>query len=156
MIDEATVTSATGAAPVSLPNLWSQLLAHGVPTLDELELSFVRAVLQRVLHEVLDQLAQRHLGVSRAAARVDADDVPELVALLKAERPALVINVALPFQDLTIMDACLEAGVHYLDTANYEPRDTAKFEYSWQWAYRDNPAGHRISLAVASDSEKPL
>lgn len=70
-------------------------------------------------------------------AQVDADNVPELAALLKAENPALVINVALPYQDLTIMDACLEAGVDYLDTANYEPLDTAKFEYKWQWAYRD-------------------
>ncbi|NLB92618.1 MAG: saccharopine dehydrogenase family protein, partial [Bacteroidales bacterium] len=51
--------------------------------------------------------------------------------------PELVINVALPYQDLSIMDACLETGVHYLDTANYEPKDEAKFEYSWQWAYHD-------------------
>ncbi|WP_096084663.1 saccharopine dehydrogenase family protein [Agaribacterium haliotis] len=70
-------------------------------------------------------------------AQVDADKVPELVALLEKEKPELVINVALPYQDLTIMDACLEAGVHYLDTANYEPLDTAKFEYKWQWAYQD-------------------
>jgi saccharopine dehydrogenase (NAD+, L-lysine-forming) len=69
-------------------------------------------------------------------AQVDADNVPELVALLKKEQPELVINVALPYQDLTIMDACLEAGVHYLDTANYEPIDTAKFEYRWQWEYQ--------------------
>lgn len=71
-------------------------------------------------------------------AQVDADNVPETVALLKKHRPDLVINVALPYQDLHIMDACLEAGVHYLDTANYEPRDTAKFEYHWQWAYHDD------------------
>lgn len=70
-------------------------------------------------------------------ARVDADNVPELVELLNSYRPELVINVALPYQDLPIMDACLEAGVHYLDTANYEPRDVAKFEYSWQWAYQE-------------------
>jgi len=70
-------------------------------------------------------------------ARVDADKTPELVALLAKEKPALVIHVALPYQDLTIMDACLEAGVDYLDTANYEPPETAKFEYSWQWAYRE-------------------
>jgi saccharopine dehydrogenase (NAD+, L-lysine-forming) len=70
-------------------------------------------------------------------AQVDADNVPELTALLKAERPSLVINVALPYQDLTIMDACLVAGIDYMDTANYEPLDTAKFEYSWQWAYAD-------------------
>ena len=68
---------------------------------------------------------------------VDADNVPELTALLSAEQPELVINVALPYQDLTIMDACLAAGVHYLDTANYEPLDTAKFEYKWQWAYQE-------------------
>lgn len=70
-------------------------------------------------------------------AQVDADNVPELVALIKRVKPVLVINVALPYQDLTIMDACLETGVNYLDTANYEPLDTAKFEYSWQWAYQD-------------------
>lgn len=70
-------------------------------------------------------------------AQVDADNVPELTALLRREQPALVINVALPYQDLTIMDACLAAGVNYLDTANYEPRDTAKFEYHWQWAYQE-------------------
>ena len=70
-------------------------------------------------------------------AQVDADNVPELTALLLKEKPALVINVALPYQDLTIMDACLAAGIDYLDTANYEPLDTAKFEYKWQWAYHD-------------------
>ena len=70
-------------------------------------------------------------------AQVDADNVPELVALIRREQPKLVINVALPYQDLHIMDACLETGVDYLDTANYEPLDTAKFEYSWQWAYQE-------------------
>lgn len=69
--------------------------------------------------------------------RVDADSVPELVELLNRHKPVLVINVALPYQDLTIMDACLECGVNYLDTANYEPKDEAHFEYSWQWAYRE-------------------
>jgi len=70
-------------------------------------------------------------------AQVDADNVPELVALFNRFKPDLVINVALPYQDLTIMEACLETGVHYLDTANYEPKEEAKFEYSWQWAYQD-------------------
>jgi len=69
-------------------------------------------------------------------AKVDADNVPQLVKLLKKFKPQLVINVALPYQDLHIMDACLEAGVNYLDTANYEPPDVAKFEYKWQWAYQ--------------------
>ncbi len=76
-------------------------------------------------------------GVTIQTAQVDADVVPELVALIKQFRPVLVINVALPYQDLPIMDACLETGVNYLDTANYEPKDVAKFEYSWQWAYKE-------------------
>lgn len=70
-------------------------------------------------------------------AKVDADNVEELTALLKKEKPSLVINVALPYQDLHIMDACLNAGIHYLDTANYEPPEVAKFEYKWQWAYQE-------------------
>ncbi len=69
--------------------------------------------------------------------QVDADNVPELVELIKKVQPELVMNIALPYQDLTIMDACLETNVHYLDTANYEPLDTAKFEYKWQWAYQE-------------------
>ena len=77
------------------------------------------------------------LGVEVKTAQVDADNVPELVELIKEVKPQLVINVALPYQDLTIMDACLETGVHYLDTANYEPKDEAKFEYKWQWDYQD-------------------
>lgn len=70
-------------------------------------------------------------------AQVDADNVSEMVALITAEKPDLVLNVALPYQDLPIMDACLETGVDYLDTANYEPPEEAKFEYSWQWAYHE-------------------
>ncbi len=70
-------------------------------------------------------------------AQVDADSVTELVSLINRHKPFMVINVALPYQDLTIMDACLDTGTHYLDTANYEPVDTAKFEYHWQWAYQD-------------------
>ena len=69
--------------------------------------------------------------------QVDADSVPQLVELFRRHKPDIVINVALPYQDLTIMDACLECGVNYLDTANYEPKDVAHFEYSWQWAYRE-------------------
>lgn len=70
-------------------------------------------------------------------AKIDAEDVPALARLIRRFKPKMVINVALPYQDLAIMDACLETGVHYLDTANYEPKDVAKFEYSWQWAYQD-------------------
>ena len=70
-------------------------------------------------------------------AQVDADNVPELVALFTAYKPDIVVNLALPYQDLSIMEACLQTGCNYLDTANYEPKDEAHFEYSWQWAYRD-------------------
>ncbi|MFH1378358.1 MAG: saccharopine dehydrogenase family protein [Planctomycetota bacterium] len=86
-------------------------------------------------------------------AQVNADNVPELVALIKKFQPALVINVALPYQDLHIMDACLEAGVDYLDTANYEPRDVAKFEYRWQWEYNDRfkKAGRMALLGSGFD-----
>jgi len=72
-----------------------------------------------------------------SADRVDADNVDELVALFSRHKPDMVINVALPYQDLTIMEACLQCGVNYLDTANYEPKDVAHFEYSWQWAFRE-------------------
>jgi saccharopine dehydrogenase (NAD+, L-lysine-forming) len=81
---------------------------------------------------------------------VDADDVGQMTALIKREKPAIVINVALPYQDLPIMDACLATGVDYLDTANYEPRDTAKFEYSWQWAYQDRYRERGIMALLGS------
>ncbi|MGY3815326.1 saccharopine dehydrogenase family protein [Globicatella sulfidifaciens] len=75
-------------------------------------------------------------GTLITTAQVDADDVNQLIALIEQEQPDIVINLALPYQDLTIMDACLATKTHYLDTANYEPKDEAKFEYKWQWAYR--------------------
>ena len=70
-------------------------------------------------------------------AQVDADNVPQMVALIRRCKPDVVINVALPYQDLPIMDACLETGVNYIDTANYEPREEAKFCYKWQWDYHE-------------------
>jgi saccharopine dehydrogenase (NAD+, L-lysine-forming) len=85
---------------------------------------------------IASEIQEMH-GVTIRTAQVDADVVPELVTLIRSFDPVLVINVALPYQDLPIMDACLEAGVHYMDTANYEPKDVAKFEYSWQWAYKE-------------------
>ena len=72
-----------------------------------------------------------------STAQVDADKVEELITLINDFKPDIVINVALPYQDLTIMDACLATKTDYVDTANYEPEDTAKFEYKWQWAYRE-------------------
>jgi len=70
-------------------------------------------------------------------SQVDADDTKQMIALIEKQKPDLVINMALPYQDLTIMDACLETGVHYMDTANYEPKDEAKFSYKWQWPYHE-------------------
>ena len=69
--------------------------------------------------------------------QVDADNVDELIAVINKYNPDVVLNLALPYQDLIIMDACLATKTHYVDTANYEPLDTAKFEYKWQWAYRE-------------------
>ena len=76
-------------------------------------------------------------GCKISTAKVDANNVEELIALIEEFNPDIVINLALPYQDLTIMDACLATKTHYLDTANYEPEDTAKFEYKWQWEYRE-------------------
>ena len=106
-----------------------------------------------------DALAQELAGKTATritTAQVDADDVNQVIDLIKRYQPDLVMNIALPYQDLTIMDACLECGVNYMDTANYEPEDTddpawreiyekrceekgfsAYFDYSWQWAYRE-------------------
>lgn len=87
-----------------------------------------------------DALKEKLEGITSVkitTAQVDADNVSELVELIKKEEPQAVLNLALPYQDLTIMDACLETKVHYIDTANYEPEDTAKFEYKWQWEYRE-------------------
>jgi saccharopine dehydrogenase (NAD+, L-lysine-forming) len=86
--------------------------------------------------KIAAEVKQMH-GVEIQTAVIDADIVPDLVKLIQSFDPKMVINVALPYQDLTIMDACLETGVHYMDTANYEPKDVAKFEYSWQWAYKE-------------------
>ncbi len=70
-------------------------------------------------------------------AQVDANDVDQLIKLIEEVKPDVVLNLALPYQDLTIMDACLATKTSYVDTANYEPEDTAKFEYKWQWEYRE-------------------
>lgn len=86
--------------------------------------------------EKCDKIA-RQLPRPIRTAQVDADNVSETAALIRNVSPDLVVNVALPYQDLSIMDACLETGVDYLDTANYEPPDEAKFSYHWQWAYQD-------------------
>jgi saccharopine dehydrogenase (NAD+, L-lysine forming) len=87
--------------------------------------------------EAIRKDIKQRYGKDIQIAQVDADNVPELVALINKYQPDVVLNLALPYQDLHIMDACLETGVHYIDTANYEPLDKAHFEYSWQWAYQE-------------------
>jgi saccharopine dehydrogenase (NAD+, L-lysine-forming) len=84
-----------------------------------------------------DAIAEKIGGNRVQTAQVNADNVPELASLIRSVKPDLIVNVALPYQDLHIMDACLETGVSYLDTANYEPPEEAHFEYSWQWAYKE-------------------
>jgi saccharopine dehydrogenase (NAD+, L-lysine-forming) len=93
----------------------------------------------RRLHkcEAVAASVKHRTGVTIDTAELDADDTEATAALIAAVKPAVVVNLALPYQDLSIMEACLASGVNYLDTANYEPRDQAKFEYSWQWAYQD-------------------
>ena len=100
-----------------------------------------------------DALKEKLKGKSKAkitTAQVDADKVTDLVELIRKVQPDVVLNLALPYQDLTIMDACLETGVHYVDTANYEPEDTAKFEYKWQWAYREKYEKAGITALLGS------
>lgn len=80
---------------------------------------------------------KKRFGVELRTAQLDAMNVADTVALIKETGAELLVNLALPYQDLVLMDACLEAGIHYLDTANYEPEDEAKFEYKWQWAYQE-------------------
>jgi saccharopine dehydrogenase (NAD+, L-lysine forming) len=89
--------------------------------------------------EKCDEIKNKLVGSKTkiSTAQVDADNTDEVINLINNFGPEVVINVALPYQDLTIMDACLATGVHYVDTANYEPPDTAKFEYKWQWAYKE-------------------
>jgi saccharopine dehydrogenase (NAD+, L-lysine-forming) len=93
---------------------------------------------------------KRRTGRDLAVARTDADDRAELCRLMRDYKPELVLNIALPYQDLSIMDACLECGAHYLDTANYESPDTAKFEYERQWAYRGRFADAGLTALLGS------
>lgn len=87
--------------------------------------------------DALKEKLEKTTKTKITTAKVDANNVEELIALINEVKPDVVLNLALPYQDLTIMDACLETKTHYIDTANYEPEDTAKFEYKWQWAYRE-------------------
>lgn len=111
----------------------SQVVVHKCAALPDV---FEEIVLASRTKEKCDRIAAQ-LSRPIETAAVDADHSDQVVELIQRVKPDLVINVALPYQDLSIMDACLETGVDYLDTANYEPKEEAKFEYSWQWAYQD-------------------
>jgi saccharopine dehydrogenase (NAD+, L-lysine-forming) len=100
--------------------------------------------------EAITKDIKQRYGREIQAAQVDADNTPELVGLINRFQPDLVLNLALPYQDLHIMDACLETGVHYIDTANYEPLDKAHFEYSWQWAYQERFRQRGIMAVLGS------
>ena len=86
--------------------------------------------------DIATSVRAKYKEVKISTNQVDANEEGQLIHLFEVNRPFLVINVALPYQDLTIMEACLKTGVHYLDTANYEPLEEAKYGYSWQWAFR--------------------
>ena len=100
-----------------------------------------------------DALKEKLEGTTKTkirTAQVDADDVEALIALIEDFQPDVVLNLALPYQDLHIMDACLATKTNYVDTANYEPEDTAKFEYKWQWAYRERYEKAGITALLGS------
>lgn len=108
-----------------------------VNTMARLPEVFTEIMLASRTKSKCDAIAER-IGNNRVkTAQVDADKVPEMAELIRSCKPDIVVNVALPYQDLHIMDACLDTGVAYLDTANYEPPEEAKYAYSWQWAYKD-------------------
>ena len=100
--------------------------------------------------EAVQKTVRELRGREIQVAELDADDVEATARLLTDFKADLVINVALPYQDLSVMEACLRAGVHYIDTANYEPRDVAKFEYSWQWAYQERFAERGLTAVLGA------
>ncbi len=126
------------------------VVAHKCAQVPEVFEDIVLASRTQSKCEAIAADVNRRLGREIRTAQVDADDVAQLIALIRKENPTLVMNLALPYQDISIMDACLETRVDYLDTANYEPPDEAKFEYKWQWAYQDRYAGARLMALLGS------
>ena len=110
------------------------VVAHKCASVPEV---FSEIVLASRTKAKCDKIAAEIGGGRIVTEQVDADNVAETVALIRKHNPDLLINVALPYQDLPLMDACLETRTNYMDTANYEPKDVAKFEYKWQWAYQE-------------------
>ena len=111
--------------------------AHKIAQNPDVFTDFIIASRRKEKCDALAEVLRKKYGTEAKTAQVDADDVEQLKALFNTYQPELCLNLALPYQDLTIMDACLACGVNYMDTANYEPKDEAHFEYSWQWAYMD-------------------
>ena len=110
---------------------------HKMAMLPEVFSSITLASRRKVSCLEVAKSVEQRTGTKINCLQVDADNVDEMVQVIDRVQPKLLVNLALPYQDLPLMDACLKKGVDYLDTANYEPRDEAKFEYKWQWAYQD-------------------
>ena len=110
---------------------------HKMAMLPEVFSSITLASRRKVSCLEVAKSVEQRTGTKINCLQVDADNVDEMVQVIDRVQPKLLVNLALPYQDLPLMDACLKTGVDYLDTANYEPRDEAKFEYKWQWAYQD-------------------
>jgi saccharopine dehydrogenase (NAD+, L-lysine-forming) len=110
---------------------------HKMATRPEVFSHITLASRRKISCDAIAASVKSRSGVIVDTAQIDADDIAATTALITAVKPALVVNLALPYQDLAIMEACLAAGTNYLDTANYEPRDEARFSYGWQWAYHD-------------------
>lgn len=126
------VVGAGGVSSVAVHKM-AQLIESGTGPFSEIFL----ASRTLVKCEAIAQSVKSRTGFTIETGAIDADDVQAMTALIDREKPALVVNLALPYQDLPIMDTCLATQTDYLDTASYEPRDEAKFEYKWQWEYHD-------------------
>lgn len=126
------------------------VVAHKCAMVSEVFTHIILASRTKSKCDAIAQSVKERTGISIDTEQVDADNVPEMTALLNKHKPFMVINVALPYQDLHIMDACLAAGCHYLDTANYEPLDTPKFEYKWQWDYLERFAEASLFALLGS------
>ena len=133
LIGAGGVAGVAAAKMAQNPDVFGELL---IASRTEARCKAIKADIERRYAEGKGKWAKAKKTVI-TTAQIDAMDTPRLVTLIRKFKPDLVMNIALPYQDLAIMDACLEAGVSYLDTANYEPPDEAHFEYSWQWAYRE-------------------
>ncbi|WP_022669399.1 saccharopine dehydrogenase family protein [Desulfospira joergensenii] len=126
------------------------VVAHKCAQVPELFSHIVLASRTLSKCEAIAAEVKKRWGREIITAALDADDTAQTVSLIQAHSPDLLINVALPYQDLTLMDACLETGVDYLDTANYEPPDQARFEYKWQWAYQDRFKEKKLMALLGS------